>query len=80
MDTSIEIKKSISKLHLAEIFHLKYPKLTSMIEELNSIAEYFLDENGNSLDFKIAKGTDLTFFWKFTVRVECTKVFYFKFI
>ena len=74
MDASIEIKKSISKLHLAEIFHLKYGKFLEMVQELNSIAEYFLDENGNALDFKIAKGTDLTFFWKFTVRIECTKV------
>ncbi|RNA18028.1 RING finger protein 141-like [Brachionus plicatilis] len=73
MDTSIEIKKAISKLHLADMFHLKYPKFIEMIEELNSIAEYFLDENGNALDFKIAKGTDLTFFWKFTIRIECTK-------
>lgn len=74
MDTSVVTKKSISMLHLAEIFHLKYGQFLDMVQELNSIAEYFLDENGNALDFKIAKGTDLTFFWKFTVRIECKKV------
>ena len=44
-----------------------------MLNELNSIAEYFLDENGFSLSFSISKGTDQTFLWKFTVRIECTK-------
>ncbi|CAF0991794.1 unnamed protein product [Brachionus calyciflorus] len=73
MDTSIIIKNSISTFHFVEIFNLKFFKFIEMLKELNSIAEYFLDENGYVLDFKIAKGTDLTFLWKFTVRIECTK-------
>lgn len=74
MDTSILIKNSIATNHFVEIMNLKYKRFIEMVKELNSIAEYFLDEDGYSLDFHILKGTDLTFLWKFTVRVECSKV------
>jgi hypothetical protein len=59
---------------IVEIVNLKYSKLVEMIKELNSIAEYFLDDNGYSLSFSIVADTDLTFLWKLTIKIECSKV------
>jgi hypothetical protein len=38
------------------------------------LAQYFIDSDGSSLQFNIIKGTDATFLWKITVRIECSKV------
>lgn len=56
-----------------EIINLKYAMLTQMIGRLNSIAEYFLDDEGNQLQFTVKKGTDQTFLWKLTIRILATK-------
>jgi hypothetical protein len=45
-----------------------------MINELNAIAEYFLDDDGFSLSFRRVADTDLTFLWKLTIKIECSKV------
>lgn len=68
------VKHPFTSSTLVEIINLKYSKFLQMINELNSIAEYFLDDDGYSLSFSICKGTDLTFLWKLTVRIECAKV------
>lgn len=57
-----------------EIINLKYTMLNQMINRLNSIAEYFLDDEGNQLQFMIKKGTDQTFLWKLTIRILATRV------
>ena len=57
-----------------EIINIKYSEFLEMIKELNSIAEYFVDDEGCSLSFSICKGTDATFLWKLTVRIKCSKV------
>lgn len=67
-------KQPLSSNAMIELINLKYGEFIEMLKELNSIAEYFLDENGFSLSFSISKGTDQTFLWKFTVRIECTKL------
>ena len=67
-------QKQFSNLFI-EIINLKYSSLLSMIEELNSVAEYFIDEDGSSLSFRIFHGSDQTFLWKLTIRIECLKVF-----
>lgn len=74
METSTILKTPMTSNHLVELLSLSYNKFIEMVKELNSIAEYFLDEEGYSLDFNISKGSDLTFLWKFTVRIECSKV------
>jgi len=71
MDKSL-IKQTL-KTQILEIVSLKYETFLKMIDELNSIAEYFLDDEGFHLKFKVAPGSDLTFFWKLTVRVQCYK-------
>lgn len=73
MDTKSTIKHSFST-NIVEIVNLKYSQFVEMIKELNSIAEYFVDDDGSSLSFSISKGTDLTFLWKLTVKIECSKV------
>lgn len=45
-----------------------------MISEMNSISEYFVDDNGFKLIFRIQDKTDATFLWKLTVRIECVKL------
>lgn len=72
METNL-LNQQFSKLFL-EMINLKYSNLLTMIDELNSIAEYFLDDDGSSLSFRICKGTDQTFLWKLTIRIECSKV------
>lgn len=67
------IKQTV-RTQILEIINLKYETFLKMIDELNSIAEYFLDDEGYRLTFRIAEGTDVTFLWKLTVRVECSKV------
>lgn len=66
-------QKEFSNLFL-EMINLKYSSLVHMIEELNSIAEYFIDDDGSSLSFHICQGSDQTFLWKLTIRIECRKV------
>ena len=68
------IKQQLKSTNLVELVNLKFDRFKAMITELNSVAEYFLDDNGYHLSFAIPKGTDQTFLWKFTVRIECTKV------
>ena len=63
--------------YLINMITLKYSEFKKMVNELNSIAEYFLDQDGYGLLFNIQKGTDLTFLWKITVRIECSKVIHF---
>jgi hypothetical protein len=60
--------------NLVEMINLKYSKFLAMVKELNSIAEYFLDDEGYRTEFHLVKGTDSTFLWKLTVRIECLKV------
>ena len=62
---------------IVEIVNLKYSKLIEMINELNAIAEYFLDDDGFSLSFRRVADTDLTFLWKLTIKIECSKVSFF---
>ena len=62
---------------IIEIVNLKYSKFIEMVKELNSIAEYFLDDNGHSLSFRVVEDTDITFLWKLTVKIECIKVIIF---
>ena len=47
-----ELTKSFSMI-FAEIVNLKYSFFLKIITELNDIAEYFIDEQGNRLQFKI---------------------------
>ncbi len=67
-----ELSKSFS-IVFAEMVHLKYSFFLKMLAELNSIAEYFIDDQGNRLSFKIVQGSDKTFLWKLTVRIACSK-------
>lgn len=71
-DDNFELTKTFS-LVFTEIINLKYSFFLKMISELNSIAEYFIDDEGFKLTFQIARGTDKTFLWKLTVRIECIK-------
>ena len=57
-----------------DMINLKYKNFLQMIEELNNIAQYFIDDDGSQSTFNIIKGTDATFLWKVTVRIECSKV------
>ncbi len=57
----------------ADIVKLKYSLFLEMLSEMNSIAEYFIDDDGNKLNFKIVQGSDKTFLWKLTIRIECFK-------
>jgi hypothetical protein len=68
-----ELTKTFSVVFI-EIINLKYSFFVKMISEMNSIAEYFIDDEGYRLTFRIAPGTDKTFLWKLTVRIECIKV------
>lgn len=68
-----ELTKTFSVVFI-EIINLKYSFFVKMIAEMNSIAEYFIDDEGYKLTFRIANGTDKTFLWKLTVRIECIKV------
>lgn len=67
-----ELTKAFSVV-FSEIINLKYSQFVRMIGDLNSIAEYFIDDDGHRLTFRISPGTDKTFLWKLTVRIECTK-------
>ena len=69
-----ELKQQVFSTKLSEIMNLKYEAFVNMLSELNSIAEYFLDSQGCSLHFKVVNGTDKSFLWKLTVRIECLKV------
>jgi len=53
---------------------LSYDELQDYIKELNSISGQFLDSNGKQLVFAVKKGSDVTPFWKGTVRIACVKV------
>lgn len=64
----------VNQTQFVEIFTLKYDKLLKMIDELNSIAQYFLDEDGSQLSFQVARGSDATFLWRLTIRIKCTRV------
>ena len=66
-------KQPFNSSALIEMINLKYQQFIHMLKELNSIAEYFLDDQGYSLSFSIAKGTDQSFLWKFTIRIVCAK-------
>jgi hypothetical protein len=72
----MHLKAAVPK-YLINLITLKYSEFKQMINELNSIAEYFLDQDGYGLLFNIQKGTDFTFLWKITVRIECSKVIFF---
>ena len=72
-----KILKNTSSYDLLDIINLKHSDLLLMISEINSIAEYFLDEDGSKISFHITNGTDHTFFWKLTIKIECLKVFIF---
>ena len=75
MDQTIKIQSAqVYSKSLIDIIHLKYSQFIKMIEELNGIAQYFVHDDGSSLSFNIVKGTDSTFLWKLTVRIECSKV------
>ena len=74
MEAAVPILKQTFSHVFFEIVNMKYAHLTSMIKEINSIAEYFIDDEGYGLTFRVCKGTDQTFLWKLTVRIECTKV------
>lgn len=63
----------VNQTQLVEIFTLKYDKFLKMIDELNSIAQYFLDEDGSQLAFEVARGSDVTFLWRLTVRIRCSR-------
>jgi hypothetical protein len=67
----MELKNSYDFL---DIINLKHSDLILMLSEINSIAEYFLDEDGSKISFHISKGTDETFLWKLTIKIECLKV------
>lgn len=67
------LKQTVKNKYI-EMIHLKYEEFKKMINELNSIAEYFIDDDGHRLVFNIIKGTDQTFLWKFTIRIKCLKV------
>ena len=69
-----KLLKNHFSANVLDMINLKYTQLVSMINELNSIAEYFLDEDGSSLSFNILKNSDQTFLWKLTIRIECKKV------
>ena len=51
-----------------------YETFLSSVQELNEIAEHFLDSNGKQLVFTVKKGSDGTVFWKATVRVAIVKI------
>ncbi len=68
-----ELKNNFST-NVLDMINLKYSQLISMINDMNSIAEYFIGEDGSSLSFNILKNSDSTFLWKLTVRIECKKV------
>lgn len=72
MDSDELTAKTFSVI-FTEIINLKYSFFLKMINELNSIAEYFVDDEGYKLAFQIMNGTDKTFLWKLTVRIECVK-------
>ncbi len=57
-----------------DIINLKYSQLMAMISDMNSIAEYFIGEDGSIVSFNILKNSDSTFLWKLTARIECIKV------
>lgn len=56
-----------------EILNLKYNQFIEMLQEINQIATYFIQDDGSTLSFQIVKGTDTTFLWKLTTRIECSK-------
>lgn len=72
METDELTAKTFS-LIFTEIINLKYSFFLKMIAELNSIAEYFIDDDGYKLTFQVQTGTDKTFLWKLTIRIECVK-------
>ncbi len=49
--------------HLIEMIQLKYKVFLQMLDELNNIAQYFIDDDGSHLTFHIVKGTDATILW-----------------
>ena len=67
-----EVARQSRNLH--QLTGTTYETFLSSIQELNEIAEHFLDSNGKQLVFTVKKGTDATVFWKATVRVAIVKI------
>jgi hypothetical protein len=55
--------EQLQSSHLIEMIQLKYKTFLQMLDELNNIAQYFVDDDGSHLTFHIVKGTDATFLW-----------------
>jgi hypothetical protein len=55
--------EQLQSSHLIEMIQLKYKAFLKMLDEVNNIAQYFIDEDGSHLTFHIVKGTDATFLW-----------------
>lgn len=67
-----EVARQSRNLH--QLTGTSYDTFLSSIQELNEIAEHFLDSNGKQLIFTIKKGTDATVFWKAIVRIAIVKI------
>ena len=67
-----EVARQSRSLH--QLTGTTYETFLSSIQELNGIAEHFLDSNGKQLVFTVKKGSDATVFWKATVRVAIVKI------
>ena len=67
-----EVARQSRNLH--QLTGTTYETFLSSIQELNGIAEHFLDSNGKQLVFTVKKGSDATVFWKATVRVAIVKI------
>src|SRR5690348_5348008 len=65
--------KSQEQNAMVKLVTIKYETFINMIKELNSLASYFVDDNASSMTFCIVSGTDKTFLWKLTVRVDCLR-------
>ena len=67
-----EVARQSRNLH--QLTGTTYETFLSSVQELNEIAEHFLDSNGKQLVFTVKKGSDGTVFWKATVRVAIVKI------
>jgi hypothetical protein len=57
-----------------KVTSLTYEEFLANIRTVNSISSHFLDDNGKQLVFAVKRGSDVTLFWKATVRIACVKV------